>query len=450
MVTAILAPMPYASRTARFGGALRRCVYTAVLYLLTPLILYRLAFRGLRARGYFSRWFERFGFFPDTGIQSSIWVHAVSVGEVNAAAPLIDALRRQYPGHSFVITTVTPTGSDRVRQLWGDRVYHVYLPYDLPGAIRRFLGRVRPSIAVIMETEIWPNLFRRCNKAGVPVLIANARLSRKSLDGYGPVRPLVREAVRSVRFIAAQSQVDAERFLALGARPERIRVVGNLKYDMHVPETLKPQGLQWRKQWGPQRPVWIAASTHEGEELPVIEAHSQLLRRFPDALLLVAPRHPERFRPMVQLCRSYGFLTACRSEDGLARPETQCFVLDTLGELVPFCAAADVAFVAGSLDPIGGHNVLEPAALGIPTIVGPNTFNFAEVTELLIEHGACVRIENADGLAAALQRLLGQPALRQRMGEAAIAVVEAERGAVARTLQIVHRTLAGKTPITMH
>lgn len=432
------------------GSALRRYVYTLVLYLLTPVILYRLAFRGLRARGYFSRWFERFGFFPDPGISKSIWVHAVSVGEVNAAAPLIDALRQHHADYSFVVTTVTPTGSDRVRQLWGDRVFHVYLPYDLPGAIRRFMGRVRPGIAVIMETELWPNLFRYCDRAKVPVLIANARLSRKSLDGYGPVRPLVRAAIRTATFIAAQSQLDAERFLELGARPERVRVVGNLKYDMQVPIFLPAQARAWREQWGVQRPVWIAASTHEGEELPVIEAHSRLLRRFPDALLIVAPRHPERFRPMVQLCRSYGFFTACRSEDGLAGLETQCFVLDTLGELVPFCAAADVAFVAGSLDAVGGHNVLEPAALGIPVVVGPHTFNFAEVTELLIERGACERIQGAEALAATLQRLLGQPELRQRMGEAAVAVVEAERGAVVQTLEIVGRMLAGKWPIAMN
>lgn len=436
------------SQIKQFGGVFRRFAYTLVLYLLTPVILYRLAFRGLRSRGYFSRWFERFGFFPDPGIDSSIWVHAVSVGEVNAAAPLIDALRERYPGTRFVITTVTPTGSDRVRQLWGDEIFHVYLPYDLPGAVRRFLGRIRPRIAIIMETEIWPNLFRQCDRTGIPVLIANARLSRRSLDRYGPIRPLIRFAIRSTSFIAAQSQRDAQRFLELGARPERVRVVGNLKYDMHVPDHLVAQARQWRAQWGVQRPVWMAASTHEGEELAVIEAHSHLLRWFPDALLVVAPRHPERFRPMLQLCRSYGFLTASRSEDGLARPESHCFVLDTLGELVPFCATADVAFVAGSLDPIGGHNVLEPAALGIPVLVGPNTFNFVEVTELLIEHGACERIDGVETLTAALQRLLAQPELRRRMGEAAMGVVEAERGAATQTLEIVQRTLAGKSPVS--
>lgn len=425
-----------------------RALYTLTMYLLTPVILYRLAFRGLRARGYFSRWFERFGFFPDPGMQGSIWVHAVSVGEVNAAAPLIDALRERYAGHPFVVTTVTPTGSDRVRQIWGDRVFHVYLPYDLPAAIGRFLNRVRPRIAVIMETEIWPNLFLECERRGVPVVVANARLSQQSLDGYGPVRPLARAAIRSATFVAAQSQQDAERFLDLGTRPERLHVVGNVKYDMRVAPDLKRQAAAWREHWGAGRPTWLAASTHEGEEQAIIEAHSHLLRRFPDALLLIAPRHPERFRPMGQLCRSYGFRTATRTEDGVADAQSQCFVIDTLGELVPFCAAADIAFVAGSLEAIGGHNVLEPAALGVPVIVGPHTFNFEEVTDFLLERGAALRVPDADALARELQRLLGDPVLRVAMGEAAICAVEEQRGAVARTLKIIERVVAGEQPIT--
>jgi 3-deoxy-D-manno-octulosonic-acid transferase len=424
--------------------AMMRALYTLTMYLLTPVIVYRLAVRGLRARGYYSRWLERFGFFPDAALQGTIWVHAVSVGEVNAAAPLVEALRARYVDHRLVVTTVTPTGSDRVRQLWDDRVFHVYLPYDLPASIRRFLNRVRPRVAVIMETEIWPNLFLECEARGVPIVVANARLSEKSLRGYGPVRPLARAAIRCATFVAAQSQQDAERLLELGARPERLRVVGNLKYDMRVPDDLAAQARQWRASWGAARPVWIAASTHEGEELAVIEAHSRLMRRFPDALMLVAPRHPERFKPMVQACRNYGFVTATRGEERLAAPGTQCFVIDTLGELVPFLATSDLAFVAGSLDPIGGHNVLEPAALGIPVIVGPNTFNFAEVTDLLLERGAALRIADAEALAAVLQRLLEDPAQRRAMGEAARCTVEAERGAVARTLAIVERVVAGE------
>ena len=425
-----------------------RLIYTLTMYLLTPVILYRLAVRGLRARGYFSRWLERFGFFPDPGLRETVWVHAVSVGEVNAAAPLVDALRLRYADHRVVVTTVTPTGSNRVRQLWDENVFHVYLPYDLPASVRRFLRRIQPRIAVIMETEIWPNLFFECERRAVPIVVANARLSEKSLRGYGPVRPLARDAIRCATFVAAQSQQDAERLLELGARPERLRVVGNLKYDMHVPPDFAAQAQQVRARWGAARPVWIAASTHEGEELAVIEAHSRLMRRFPDALLLVAPRHPERFKPMAQLCRSYGFVTATRSEDRCAAASTQCFVLDTLGELVAHLACADLAFVAGSLDPIGGHNVLEPAALGVPVLVGPNTFNFAEVTDLLLERHAAQRIGDAEELALALQRLLEDPARRRRMGEAARRTVEEERGAVARTLSIVERVVAGEAVLS--
>jgi len=416
-----------------------RALYTFTMYLVTPVLLSRLATRGLRQRGYHLRWMERFGFFTAPPVRDSIWVHAVSVGEVNAAAPLIDALRKRYGEQTMVVTTVTPTGSSRVRQLWRDDVFHVYLPYDLPASIRRFLDRVQPRIAVIMETEIWPNLFLECAARDLPIVIANARLSEKSLRGYGPALPLAREAVRCARFVAAQSQVDGERFLALGTLPERMEVVGNLKFDIRLPPELPAEAAAWRERWGALRPVWIAASTHEGEELAVIEAHSKLLRFFPDALLLVAPRHPERFRPMAQLCRSYGFATACRSEDLLPRPDTQCFVIDTLGELVPFLAAADIAFVAGSLAPIGGHNVLEPAALGIPVLVGPHTFNFSEVTDLLLERGAAVRIGDSDSLAAVLTRLLGAPEQRKSMGDVGRRTVIAARGAVQRTLERIDR-----------
>ncbi|MGQ0799370.1 MAG: lipid IV(A) 3-deoxy-D-manno-octulosonic acid transferase [Pseudomarimonas sp.] len=426
---------------AKIQHAFMRAVYTLTMYLVTPVILYRLATRGLKMPGYYGRWRERFGFFPRPNFKGSLWVHAVSVGEVNAAAPLIDALRMRYADRPCVVTTVTPTGSDRVRQLWGDAVFHVYLPYDLPAAIRRFLDRIQPSLAVIMETEIWPNLFLECRDRGLPIVIANARLSEKSLRGYGPVRSLAREAIRCARFVAAQSQIDGERFLALGTDPKRLEIVGNLKFDMRVPEGLPAQSASWREGWGAQRPVWIAASTHEGEELAVLEAHSRVLGRFPDALLLVAPRHPERFKPMSQLCRSYGFATATRSEDGLPDSRVQCFVVDTLGELVPFLAAADVAFVAGSLERIGGHNVLEPAALGVPVLVGPHTHNFSEVTDLLLDRGAALRVADSEGLATALQSLLGASERRHAMGVAGMDAVAGSRGAVVRSLQRIEAIL---------
>jgi 3-deoxy-D-manno-octulosonic-acid transferase len=427
---------------------LRRFIYTSTMYLLTPVILYRLAIRGLRYPEYFARWRERFGFFPNTGVRDSVWIHAVSLGEVNAAMPLIDALMQRYQNTPFVITTVTPTGSERVRRVYGDRVFNVYLPYDLPASIRRFLDRVRPRLAVVMETEIWPNLFFECHARRIPLIVANARLSEKSLRGYGPVRPLARSALASARYIAAQSLTDAGRLRDLGAEPERLGVFGNLKYDMTVPQELQEQARAMRTDWGQRRPVWIAASTHEGEEMPVLNAHAAVLRRFPDALLIFVPRHPERFKPVAQECRGFGFVTRTRSEDGNAAVDTQCFVVDSLGELLRFYAAADVAFVGGSLVPIGGHNILEPAALSVPVIVGPQTFNFVEITASLIEADAALRINDAEMLGEAVIKLLADPALRQRVGTAARAAFEREQGGVMRTVEVVEKVLGGdgRTP----
>jgi len=418
-----------------------RFLYTLTMYLLTPVILYRLAARGIRYRGYLARWRERFGFFADPGIRDSIWIHAVSVGEVNAAAPLIEALMRRYARSAFVITTITPTGSERVLKLFGGRVFHVYLPYDLPASVRRFLDRVRPRLGVVMETEIWPNLFYECDRRGVPIVVANARLSEKSLRGYGPVRPLARQAIRSARFVAAQSRADAQRLLELGAEPRRLSIVGNLKFDMAVPADLAQRGRELRVEWGAERPVWIAASTHEGEELSVLKAHVEVLRRFPDALLLIAPRHPERFKPVAQACRNLGFATRTRSEDDHADTACQCFVVDTMGELLRYYAAADAAFVGGSLVPIGGHNVLEPAALSVPVVVGPNTFNFAEITETLLAGGAALRVIQPERLGQALLGLLADPAERQRRGQAARAVFEREQGAVERNMALIESVL---------
>jgi len=410
------------------------------MYLLTPAILYRLAVRGLRYREYFDRWRERFGH-TKVELKESIWVHAVSMGEVNAALPLIDALMARYAGMPFVITTVTPTGSERVRRVYGNRVVNLYLPYDLPTSIARFLDRVRPRVALIMETEIWPNLFFECEARGIPLIIANARLSEKSLRGYSPIRPLVKRALAGVSYIAAQSGTDAARFGELGAPAEHVGVIGNLKYDMSVPKHLLEEAAVMRDAWGARRPVWIAASTHDGEELPVLKAHAEVLRRFPDALMLLVPRHPERFKPVALACRSFGFVTRTRSEDGAAKSDTQCFVVDTLGELLNYYAAADVAFVGGSLVPIGGHNVLEPAALAVPIVVGPYMFNFAEINQSLTAAGASLQVLDGDELGAAITRLFADGALRKRVGHAAQQAFEREQGSVLRTLAIVEKAL---------
>jgi len=418
-----------------------RFLYTIAMYLATPLLVLRLLARGVRSRPYHRRWPERFGFFEAPGFSGSLWVHAVSVGEVNAAEPLIKALQRDYPNAPVVITTVTPTGTARVHQLFGDSVFHVYLPYDLPFSVNRFLRRVRPRLALIVETEIWPNLYMACHRRGIPLMIVNARLSDRSLRGYKPLRSLVRSSLRCVQQIAAQSRTDAARYRLLGADPRQVVVSGNMKFDMPIPQGAASDGAAMREHWGAQRPVWMAASTHEGEELALLQAHVQVLKQLPDALLLLAPRHPERFRMVEQSVRSMGFSAASYSVDGLPLPMHQVFVIDAMGRLMPFFAASEVAFVGGSLVPIGGHNVLEPAALSIPVLVGPHTFNFDEITTSLIRQGGAERVASAESLGSDVLALLGDPVKRERMGQAAQQVFDRERGAVHRIMRMIDTLL---------
>ena len=418
-----------------------RVLYTLAMYLVTPLMLLRLLARGVRSRPYRRRWPERFGFFEAPTFRGSLWIHAVSVGEVNAAVPLIRELATAYPHAPMVVTTVTPTGSARVHQLFGDGVFHVYLPYDLPFAVERFLRQVRPRLALIVETEIWPNLYFACRRRGIPLMIVNARLSRRSLRGYRPLRSLAGSALSCVRVIAAQSRSDAARYRLLGADPEQVVVTGNMKFDMQISDSAVALGAAMRVQWGEQRPVWVAASTHEGEEFAVLEAHRQIMREFPDALLLLAPRHPERFRLVEHLVRAQGFSLATRSAQGAPAPHHQVFVIDAMGQLMPYFSCADVAFIGGSLVPIGGHNVLEPAALSTPVLVGPHTFNFQEITLSLIQHLGAVRVAGSAQLAGKVLELLRDPAQQQRMGQAAREVFERERGAVPRVMQLVDMLL---------
>lgn len=414
-----------------------RYLYTLAMYLVTPLIVLRLLARGVRYGDYHKRWRERFGYFDAPGFKGSLWVHAVSVGEVNAAEPLIKALQADYPNAPLVVTTVTPTGSERVRQLFGDSVFHVYLPYDLPFAVSRFFKRVRPRLAIIVETEIWPNLYFACRRRSIPLMIVNARLSERSLRGYKPMGSLVAQALRCVQQIAAQSRTDAARYRELGADREKVTVTGNLKFDMPVPYDAERKGEELRQQWGCLRPVWIAGSTHEGEELPVLEAHLEVLKRLPDALLLMAPRHPERFKLVESSARSLGFTVGTRSADRVPSAAHQVFVIDAMGELMPFYAGSDLAFVGGSLVPIGGHNVLEPAALSTPVLVGPHTFNFEEITLTLIGEGGASRVNTPEDLGAAVLQLLRDPPQRKRMGEAARIVFDSERGAVKRVMGMI-------------
>ncbi|MBX9401744.1 lipid IV(A) 3-deoxy-D-manno-octulosonic acid transferase [Lysobacter sp. BMK333-48F3] len=419
---------------------LLRGLYSVALYLLAPVTVYHLIWRGFRQPAYFQRWLERYAVYRGPAQARTLWLHAVSVGEVNAAIPLVNALRRGRPDLRLLVTTITPTGSDRARSAWGDSVEHVYLPYDLPGAVARFLRHHQPCAALIMETELWPNLLFGCRDRGIPAYILNARLSERSLRGYRVLAPLVGRALRTVRTVAAQSRADGERFVQLGARPEQVTETGNLKFDVNVPDALDEFAAECHRHTG-ERPVWIAASTHEDEEAATIAMHRRLRERFPDLLLLWAPRHPERFRVVAEQARSAGWQVSARSRARWPQPGDDVFVIDTLGELMSFYACADVAFVGGSLQAIGGHNLLEPAATGTPIVTGPHLHNFVEIAQRLDAAGALRIGADADAVEAAVERLLADPRERAQMIEAGRALVELGRGALARTMALLRPAL---------
>jgi 3-deoxy-D-manno-octulosonic-acid transferase len=415
-----------------------RLVYNLLLWLFLPLIVVRLAYRGLRNRAYWQRIPERFGFVQRLSDASVIWIHAVSVGEARAAAPLVRALADRYPEARILVTTMTPTGSATVTSLFGDRVAHCYVPYDYPFAVRRFLRRARPRVALIMETELWPNLFRACRARGIPLLVSNARLSEGSMRRYLRVASLARATVQLVNVVAAQSAADARRFEAIGADPARVAVTGSIKFELALPASLFESAQVLRADWGRERPVWIAASTHEGEEEFMLAAFKTLQRRWPTLLLVLVPRHPERFAAVVKLARRDGFNVAQRSQQAaVLDASVEVLIGDTMGELQLFFAAGDVAFVGGSLVATGGHNLLEPAAVGVPTVFGPHMFNFAEIAALTLERRAGRQVGAPGELAEAVAAYLENPNARFEAGEAGRKLVEENRGALERTLKLL-------------
>ena len=419
-----------------------RIVYSALLYLLLPLVLLHLAWRGLRQRGWWGSLPGRFGFVarPQKGV--AVWVHAASVGEVAAALPLLRRLQQMHPPGALLVTTTTPTGAERVRAAFGDAVAHAWLPYDLPGAVGRFLARVRPRRAIVMETELWPNLYHALGRQGVPLTIANARLSPRSVAGYGRVRRLAAQTLAQCAVIAAQSEADAQRFRELGAIASRVHAPGNLKFDLELPAEQVAAGRALRLRWGAARPAWIAVSTHEGEEEAALQSHRILLARQRDALLILVPRHPERFDAVARLAQDSGLRAVRRSAigDATVLEGVQVVVGDSMGEIALYLGAADVAFVGGSLVEVGGHNVLEPAALGLPVLFGPYTFNFEQACALLLERGAARRIDGALELEPALSRLFHDGAQRAAMGRAGREVLAANRGALDRLLTLIQNS----------
>jgi len=422
-----------------------RRVYSLLVCIVVPFAFAVVLWRGLRDRGYREGWGERFGWVKRRGTGPCIWLHAVSLGEMSAAAPLVRALLARYPHIPLQLTTATPTGRARARALFADAVGISFLPYDTPGSVGRFLKRIQPRLAIIVETELWPNVFEQCARRGVPVVIASARLSAKSVASYRRWGGLFRGIFSANVSTAAQTDLDAERFVAIGAAAARTYVAGNIKFDVEVNHAAVAQGRQLRESLGAPRPVWVAGSTHAGEEEQVLDAHAVLRADQPNALLLLVPRHPDRFQAVADLLRERQVSFARRS--GGAAPDAAASVLlvDSVGELAALYAAADVAFVGGSLVPVGGHNLLEPASLGLPVLTGPYHSNGKDIAASLLRQGAAWQVGNSDELAAALRRLFADPLEGRRMGEIGQAIVAANRGSVARLLAIIE-PLVGAQP----
>lgn len=430
-----------------------RLLYQLLLWLA---VLPALIFLGLRARRQGDlpgRWLERLGWVAAPKAPVAVWVHAASLGEVVAAKPLIDALVTRHGAASVWITTMTTTGSQAVRKHWGDAIGHSYIPFDLLRPLRRFLRRVHPQRCVILETEIWPNCYALLARRRIPLLLANARLSPRSAAGYRRVHGAIATVLRQVTIVAAQSETDAERFRALGA--PQVVTAGNIKFDLEVPEVQVAQGAQWRQACS-DRPVWVAASTHDGEDAAVLAAHRDLLRWYPRALLVLVPRHPQRFENVARALARDGWSFARRSAgsvqgDDPAVDDTQPVLLgDSTGEMFAYLAMADAAFVGGSLVEVGGHNILEPAAVGLPVIFGPHMFHFADARRLLLDAGGAQEVASAQNLAAAVAAYFARPERRAEVGAVAASAVKANRGAVARHLELLDELRAAWPPEAEH
>lgn len=418
-----------------------RWVYSAVFYLVQPLLVYRLYQRAKKNPAYKERIPERFGRYDVPAQEKSLWIHTVSVGEFIAAQPLIDQLLKRHPEIPLVVTTMTPTGSDRVSASLGDRVIHVYLPYDIPYAVKRFLRHFNPLALVIMETELWPNLIHYTSQRGASVIIANARLSQKSADGYRKASMLVRPMLREISVIAAQAKADGERFIELGLPPACLKVTGTVKFDLRVDDGVMEKARELRGRWGENRAVFIAASTHEGEDEQVLEAFKLIRRELANALLVLVPRHPERFDSTADLVQKQGWQCVRHSRNEPVAETTDVVIGDTMGELLVLLGASDVAFIGGSLEPVGGHNMLEALAVGTPAITGPHVFNFQLVAQLLTELAVLETITTPVGLGEAVLRLLKDDAGRRALADKGLQVVADNRGAIDRLLGILEKHL---------
>lgn len=405
---------------------LQRALYQLLLWLTLPWIPLRLLVRGFKERGYWRHIPERFGWIA-TVPGNPVWIHAVSVGEARAAAPLVEKFLAQTPAPPLLMTCMTPAGRATLEQLFGARVTVRYLPYDLGGAMRLFLRKAQPRVGIIMETELWPNLVRASQRAGIKLFLVNARLSARSARGYRKLAALARATLGGFEAVAAQTQADAARLLELGARS--VAVSGNLKFDIDPPATQLELGRMFRQRIG-NRPVWLVASTREGEERLVLDAFAKSAPT--EALLVLVPRHPQRFDEVAALAKSSGLSLQRRSGGEAVQASTRVWLGDSLGEMFAYYQAADCALIGGSLLPYGGQNLIEACAVGCPVILGPHTENFKQAAEDAIAQGAAVRVENAESWAGEAVRLMQDGAARQRMGEAGKAFTAAHKGAAGR------------------
>ncbi|AJC50375.1 3-deoxy-D-manno-octulosonic acid transferase [Coxiella endosymbiont of Amblyomma americanum] len=421
-----------------------RYLYILLSYILSPFIFFRTLCQLYKKENYRHRFLERFGYINTIDIKKkSLWIHAVSLGEAITAVPLISALLKSYPQHTLIITTTTVTGSEQIRKNFGDQIYHVYCPYDFPGSANRFLQRIHPQLAIIMETELWPNILYYLYRQNIPILLANARLSKRSMHNYLRVRPITQKMLSQITCVAAQSDIDGKRFLQLGLPNNRLFIAGNMKFDLQISKYLIEKGKNLRKNWGLLHPTLIAASTHEGEEIIILKVFQELRRQFQHAHLILVPRHPNRFNKVAYLCKSIGFSVAKRSLHKMPSLKNDILLGDVVGELRWLYAASDVAFIGGSLVPAGGHNLIEPAAMHLPIISGPNLQNFLLVSKLLKTAHALIIISDSTSLLKNVVQLFNNPKKRKQLGELAYQVSITNKGALNRHLQWIHKQITG-------
>ncbi|BCN23000.1 lipid IV(A) 3-deoxy-D-manno-octulosonic acid transferase [Vibrio alfacsensis] len=416
-----------------------RIIYTLLLALASPILLFGLYKSKPNKPKFGKRWKEHFGFTPKLkATERPIWIHAVSVGESIAAIPLIKALKEKRPDQPILVTTTTSTGAEQIAKL-GDLVEHRYMPIDFAFAVKGFLKAIQPKQMLIIETELWPNTLNVVHNAEVPITVVNARLSEKSCKNYAKVQPLFNLFIPCLDKVLCQTESDAERFERLGVGKEKLEVTGSIKFDIQISQDVKDKGKALRAELGHDRPVWIAASTHKGEDEQVLEAHRQVLESHPDALLVLVPRHPERFDNVFELCQKQGFNTVRRTNQTEVTESTQVYLGDTMGEMLNLIGAADVCFMGGSLagDKVGGHNVLEPAALGVPVITGPSYYNFKEIVEMMQVKSLISIVNNTDQLAQSITVLFEDRSLRNTLQNDMTQFYDINSGTIAKTLNAV-------------